>query len=86
MMLVDHLFDLRFLKMFRINRFESPTEKYERAKAASTKKIVQRQSRGNISAQNGGYMTKEQLDEKSHRAARQIKDLRATIKSVHSKK
>ena len=85
MMLVDHLFDLRIFKMFRINRFESPSEKYERAKANSTKKIVRRQSRGNISAQNGGYMTKERLDEKSHRAERQIKELRATINSVHGK-
>lgn len=58
---------------------------YDRAKHEATSRIVSRQSRGNISAQDGWYMTKDELDELSARADTALARLRRAFR-LSSKK
>lgn len=55
-------------------------EDYEQAKAEASKRIVRRQSRGNVSAQDGWYMTAEKLADVSRQADKAIASLRKAIK------
>jgi hypothetical protein len=41
---------------------------YERAKETATARIIKRQSRGNVSVQDGWYMTKKKLAKLSKKA------------------
>lgn len=51
-------------------------DNYEREKDAAVKRIVKRQSRGNVSVQNGWYMTQKELDCRSRKADEAMKSLR----------
>jgi hypothetical protein len=53
---------------------------YELAKQAATDRIVRRQSRGSIFAQNGWYITKKQLEKNSKDADAHIRHLREHLK------
>ncbi len=53
---------------------------YAKAKEAATKRIVKRQSRGSIFAQNGWYMTAQKLAKKSRAADADIEFLARSLK------
>lgn len=52
---------------------------YDRAKDAATDKIIRRQARGNVSVQNGWYMTDEQLQKRSRKADTALASLRRSM-------
>ncbi|MCF1504249.1 hypothetical protein L0F51_10850 [Afifella sp. H1R] len=65
---------------FRI--FEWATLKdYDNAKAAATDRIIKKQSRGNVSAQNGWSMTMPQLLKQSRDADKAMDSLRRAMPS-----
>lgn len=52
---------------------------YDRADAISTDRIIKKQSRGSIFAQNGWYITRKVLEKKSREADGHIAKLRKAI-------
>lgn len=57
---------------------------YDRAEVESTDRIIKRQSRGSIFAQNGWYISRSQLDKQSREGDKHISNLRKAVKEVHS--
>ncbi len=55
---------------------------YERADKETTARIIKRQSRGSIFAQNGWYITRKALDRKSREADAHIRNLRKAIEKA----
>ena len=56
---------------------------YENAKKEATNRIVRKQSRGNVSAQNGWFMSKEELAAKSKQADI---DIQYIMEALHNKR
>lgn len=52
---------------------------YEVAKRAATNRIIKKQSRGSVFAQNGWYMTQERLTKASREADSHIKHVRKAL-------
>jgi hypothetical protein len=52
---------------------------YDAATEEATDRIVKKQSRGSVFAQNGWYMTKDELDASSRKADAHIENLRKTL-------
>ena len=63
------------MRLNRIYEWATVTD-YDRAKQEASERIVRRQSRGNVSAQNGWYMTAAKLRDMSRRADAAIVSLR----------
>lgn len=57
---------------------------YDRAEVDSTDRIIKRQSRGSIFAQNGWYINRRQLDKQSREADKHISNLRKAVRKVNS--
>jgi len=53
---------------------------YDRAEKLATDRIIKRQSRGSVFAQNGWYLTKTMLRRKSHEADKHMRNLRKALR------
>ncbi len=73
-------FDSRIGKMLSDISDWLTARDYDAATEEATARIVKKQSRGSISAQNGWYMTSNQLAKASKRADYHIKNLRESLK------
>lgn len=54
---------------------------YDRAKEHASDRIVERQSRGNISAQRNGIMSEQELHDASRRADKSMQNLQSKFKT-----
>lgn len=57
---------------------------YEAAKKEATDRIIKRQSRGSVHAQNGWYMSAAKLLSKSREADKQMRSIRQAMKRACS--
>lgn len=72
-MVAPRSFDSHMMTMIKYMLTDWKTlDDYERAKQRATARIVRRQSRGNVSAQDGWYMTDDELRLKSKEADKAI--------------
>lgn len=58
---------------------------YRQARDEGTKRVVARQSRGNVCVQDGWYMDRAELDQRSKSADSKMKSLKRDIKLPRSK-
>jgi hypothetical protein len=71
--------DSRLAKMLREFADWLNVRDYDRATEEATDRIVKKQSRGSVFAQNGWYMTKEELLKSSRKADSDVDALRAKL-------
>lgn len=78
-MVVARAFDSKLIQMLHDFADWLNVRDYDAATDEATDRIVKKQSRGSIFAQNGWYMTEVELRKQSRRADSAMDDLRARL-------